>query len=149
MIIISHRGNLNGSLPERENSISYIDEAINVGFDVEIDVWYVNNVFYLGHDKPTYVIDFDWILERYKKLWIHCKDKNSMIFFQEQIYDINYFWHENDVLTLTSKNFMWVYPNNQPIRNSIAVLPEINNDDISKCFGICTDYPQKYINENK
>ena len=38
MILISHRGNVNGKLPNRENTISYIKEAIAKGFDVEIDI---------------------------------------------------------------------------------------------------------------
>ena len=38
MIYISHRGNTNGKNPARENTKSYIDEAIAKGFDVEIDI---------------------------------------------------------------------------------------------------------------
>ncbi len=36
--IISHRGNLDGPIPERENSPDYIDQAIKWGFVVEIDI---------------------------------------------------------------------------------------------------------------
>ena len=38
MILISHRGNTNGKNINRENTKSYIDEAIAKGFDVEIDI---------------------------------------------------------------------------------------------------------------
>jgi hypothetical protein len=58
--------------------------------------------------------------------------------------DLNYFWHQEDVLSLTSKKYIWVYPGKQPIENSIAVMPEIENDDISLCLGICSDYILKY-----
>ena len=34
MIFISHRGNLNGPEPLRENCPSYIDEALRAGYDV-------------------------------------------------------------------------------------------------------------------
>ena len=57
---------------------------------------------------------------------------------------LNYFWHEQDTLTLTSKNYMWVYPGKQPITGSIAVMPEIHNDDISKCLGVCSDFIKRY-----
>jgi len=60
----------------------------------------------------------------------------------------NIFWHENDTLTFTSKGFIWVYPGKQPVYNSIAVLPEIWNDEISECIGICSDWISKYKNEN-
>jgi len=59
-------------------------------------------------------------------------------------YDINYFWHEEDTLTLTSHNYLWVYPGKQPIKNSIAVLPELFQDDVSECLGVCSDFIKKY-----
>ena len=46
MILISHRGNTNGVNHEKENSISYIEDALNLGFDVEVDVWYKDGDFY-------------------------------------------------------------------------------------------------------
>ena len=58
--------------------------------------------------------------------------------------DLNYFWHQEDTLTLTSKRYIWAYPGKQPIENSISVMPEIKNDDISLCVGICSDYILKY-----
>ena len=35
---ISHRGNLNGPDRDNENKQSYIEFALNKGFDVEIDI---------------------------------------------------------------------------------------------------------------
>ena len=51
MILISHRGNVNGSILEKENSLEYIDNAICLGYDVEIDIWYKDNTIWLGHDE--------------------------------------------------------------------------------------------------
>jgi hypothetical protein len=39
---------------------------------------------------------------------------------------------------------MWAYPGNQPLKGSIAVLPEWKEDDVSQCAGICSDYIEKY-----
>ena len=50
MVIISHRGNLDGRKPGRENKPDYIQEALDAGYDVEIDVWMINNELFLGHD---------------------------------------------------------------------------------------------------
>ena len=47
MILISHRGNINGKNTEKENHPSYIDEAIKGEYDVEIDVWYVDEKLWL------------------------------------------------------------------------------------------------------
>ena len=53
MILISHRGNLNGKMPQNENHPDYIDEAIHAGYDVEVDVWMIDNELFLGHDEPN------------------------------------------------------------------------------------------------
>lgn len=144
MILISHRGNIEGPNDVRENSPFYIMEAITMGFDVEIDIWYKDGNLWLGHDKPQYKISEEWLKERSDNLWIHCKNVESLCFFNSLSYKFNYFWHQEDVVTLTSLNFMWVYPGRQPIKNSIAVLPEMFNDDIKDCIGICSDYIKKY-----
>jgi hypothetical protein len=58
----------------------------------------------------------------------------------------NFFWHENDLATLTSKGYIWASPGKQPIKNSIAVMPEWYKDDLSQCIGICSDLIVKYSN---
>jgi hypothetical protein len=147
MILISHRGNIDTKNPHLENKPEYIDEALNLGYDVEIDVWVVESVLYLGHDKPQYGITQHWLNERYKHIWIHCKNIEAMEWFNV-IDGFNYFWHEEDTITLTSRGVIWAYPGKQPIKNSIAVIPEMYNDNISACLGICSDNISKYKNEN-
>ena len=149
MILISHRGNINGKFESWENEPTYIDKAISEGYDVEVDVCYKDKMLWLGHDKPDYGIDFRWFRDRIGKLWVHCKNVEAVLYFKECGYDVNYFWHEEDTLTLTSHNHLWVYPGKQPIEKSIAVMPEIHNDDVSKCLGICSDYIERYKNNGK
>ena len=144
MILISHRGNINGPIPEAENKPEYIDDTIRLGYEAEIDIWKINHQFFLGHDKPQYEIDITWIDDRSNKLWIHCKNVEVLGFFNKFNFDINYFWHQEDIATLTSKKYIWAYPGKQPIKNSIAVMPEIHNDDVSQCIGVCSDYIQNY-----
>ena len=60
MIFISHRGNLSGPNPKLENSINYINEALKK-FDVEIDLWFHQRKFYLGHDMPQYEVDINFL----------------------------------------------------------------------------------------
>jgi len=144
MILISHRGNLNGKILEKENHPDYIDAAIKEGFDVEIDVWFNDGVLYLGHDVIQYQISSDWLKQRIGELWIHCKNIDAIEWFNQYGQNFNYFWHQEDTVTLTSKAYIWAYPGNQPIERSIAVLPELKKDNISKCMGICSDYIIKY-----
>jgi hypothetical protein len=147
MIYISHRGNLKGRDAASENQPEYIDEAINAGFDVEIDMWWVDGRIYLGHDEPQYEVDDIWLSHRADKLWVHCKNVELLNWIRSTT--LHYFWHEEDTLTLTSKQYMWVYPGKQPIIGSIAVMPELYNDKINKCMGICSDFVEDYKNKSK
>jgi hypothetical protein len=147
MIYISHRGNLKGRNVERENEPEYIDEAIKAGFDVEIDMWWVDGRVYLGHDNPQYEVDNEWLVDRADKLWVHCKNVELLNWIRSTI--LHYFWHEEDTLTLTSKQYVWVYPGKQPIIGSIAVMPEIHNDKIKKCAGVCSDFVEDYRKKGK
>ena len=74
MILISHRGNLDGVNPDRENSPSYIQEAISSGFDVEIDVHWCGNGIWLGHDGPECEVPISFLEEIKNGVWIHCKN---------------------------------------------------------------------------
>jgi len=147
MKLISHRGNINGRLENLENNPIYIDTAISSGYDVEIDIWYIDNILYMGHDNPQYTIDFRWLRDRLSKIWIHCKNIDSMIYLKESNYELNYFWHQEDDVTITSLGYFWTYPGKQLTPNSIAVMPEIKDfSGLSNAYGICSDYIEKYKN---
>ena len=67
MFFISHRGNLQGSEPNRENTERQIVRCINLGFDVEIDIWYLNDTYWLGHDEPSYKTSRDFLFRHKEK----------------------------------------------------------------------------------
>tara|TARA_B100000900_G_C20551680_1_gene704992 strand:+ start:1192 stop:1635 length:444 start_codon:yes stop_codon:yes gene_type:complete len=140
MFFISHRGNITGPNPKNENKISYINEAMSKNFDVEIDLWYEKKKFYLGHDSPVDEVDMNFLEN--KKLWIHCKNLDS--FYELSKYNLNFFWHEEDKITITSKGFFWNYPGTKLSKKSICVMPEKNNQDNLDCLGICSDFIKDY-----
>ena len=74
MIFIAHRGNLNGPNSIDENKPDYLLEAINKGYYVETDLWVIDNKLFLGHDKPQYEINIDFLLNIKDKLFCHCKN---------------------------------------------------------------------------
>lgn len=146
--IIAHRGNLNGPNEAEENKQDYILKAIAEGFDVEIDVWVkiINNKkeIYLGHDSPQYALEnnLKFLFENKDKLWCHAKNIQALEWLKAN--NFNTFWHQEDNYTLTSKGFIWAYPN-MPTQNGIYVLPERHNTVIDKnAIGVCTDYCYKY-----
>lgn len=135
MIIISHRGNLDGRNPNLENNPEYIDFALSKGFDVEIDVWYLNGSYYLGHDKPDHKVDIGWL--KNENFWCHAKNVDAMEKMMED--GIHYFWHENDRFTLTSKGIPWCYPNNYNKNGIVVILDDSLPSNLIS--GVCTDYP--------
>ena len=100
MILISHRGNITGPNEKRENSISYIEEALELGFDVEIDIW-VDKQLWLGHDNPETPCPTKFLIQNFRHLWIHCKNLEAMDLLS-QFRTLNYFWHEKDKIVLTN-----------------------------------------------
>jgi hypothetical protein len=147
MKLIAHRGNVDGIQIEYENKPDYIEHALSLGFDCEIDVKVKEGKLFLGHDEPQYELNIDWLEKYHTKLWLHCKDIEVIEKFHQLDSRggyLHYFWHEHDTLTITNRGYLWVYPGKQPIANSIAVLPELNNDDVSKCYGVCSDYLIRY-----
>ena len=140
MILISHRGNIHGKSPGLENMPEYISDTLNKGYHVEIDVWYKNG-FYLGHDNPQYSVKPNFLSQ--DKIWCHAKNIEAIIEMSKYP-KIHYFWHQKDDITLTSKGYIWAYPGKQPIKNSIAVLPEIYQDNLDVCKGVCSDYIINY-----
>jgi hypothetical protein len=145
MKLISHRGNLSGPNPEQENKPEYIAEALKQGYDVEIDVWFKDNKFMLGHDEPQYEFPFELIDQAYPKLWIHCKNIDALSKLNELDPNgskVNYFWHENDLGVLTSKSYIW---STNLINNGILVMPELfDRQPIETTMGICSDYIKNY-----
>lgn len=145
-IYIAHRGNINGKIEHRENSPDYIDESIKLGYHVEVDVRYIDGMFYLGHDHLQYGVTEQWLIDRYDKLWIHCKDIETLTYFVENPTGIRqgffkyhrFFFHDLDEATLTSNDVIWTV-SKTPIKNSIAVMPQLDMD-ITVCKGVCSDF---------
>ena len=153
--LISHRGNLTGRNPNEENSLSYMEDAIALGFDVELDLRVIEGKLYTGHDYPQYPIYSEWIFKYSESLWIHCKNYEAFKYASRHT-NLNYFWHENDKYTITSKGYIWAHVNSN-IRDldAILVLPERtmhmnNSEKVRKLTldvrGICSDYIRSISN---
>jgi hypothetical protein len=152
MKLISHRGNLFGPDKINENRPDYIITALSNGYDAEVDVWLdKDQKIYLGHDSPQYLIDENFILDNSDRLWLHCKNIEAMYMFSTKMPESNFFWHENDKFTLTSKNIIWTYPGKEVTPVSVMVhldpIPSGWETD-EGMYGICSDYIGRINSEN-
>jgi hypothetical protein len=144
MKLIAHRGLMNGPDQTLENTPDQIDKCLAEGFDVEVDVWWLNGRWWLGHDEPKIATSF-YFLKR-KGIWIHCKNELVLEKLVAHPRQLHYFWHQTDCYTLTSKGIPWIYPGKQPIYNGVTVLPEewMDLKDVKLLadngHGICSDY---------
>lgn len=147
MKLIAHRGNING-VNSKENSPEYIISTINLGYDVEIDLWIIDNKIYLGHDEPQYQTSLDLLSKYNDNLWIHAKNIEALTFLYNNSHTFKqFFWHQTDDVALTYNNYLWTYPGKLLSERSIAVKPEITsytNDELKKCYGICSDFIINY-----
>ena len=140
MLLIAHRGNLNGRQEEHENTVPYINAALEKGFDVEVDIWCEDRFLYLGHDKPLNLIDPVYL--KNPSLWCHAKNLDALNALS--LTKAHYFWHQNDDVTLTNKGYLWTFPGKKLFKKSICVLPETKKYEKINCYGICSDFILKY-----
>ena len=140
MKIISHRGNVRGPLPDKENRPSYIDCAIGNGYDVEIDLRIIDGELWLGHDVPQYKVEHSWLQPRKEYLWIHCKDLAAA----KECWEYQSFCHMGDPYTYTSTGKIWLHDLSMKIDNNV-IIPMIDDIDYAPMNGqpyaICTDHP--------
>jgi hypothetical protein len=135
MKLISHRGNTNGP-SNLQNHPDQIEKVLSLGFDCEIDLWFNDNKYFLGHDYPQFEVDEEFL--ELDRLWIHCKNLAAL---ENCPIGSNYFWHQDDDRTLTSKGYIWTFPNQKVGKKSIIVDNDKNwKSKNYDCFGVCSDY---------
>jgi hypothetical protein len=152
-MIISHRGNLDQSSKTLENTPEALALSVLNNIDIELDIWYENNKFYLGHDGPQY--EFDPIYYNYGiiNVFYHCKTIKTYVELKKYFLlskQIDLFMHDTDMAAITKNGLIWTYPGKELHKDSIAVMPELINiqylDEVIQLYrdkkikGICSDY---------
>lgn len=105
MNYISHRGNISGRNPKKENHPDYIKAAINEGYEVEVDIWYNNNQYCLGHNKPLYPIKKEFLRKYSCSTLLHCKDIKTYKTFYNNSIGNSFFFSDKDAITVLLENF--------------------------------------------
>ena len=145
MIYIAHRGLFNGPDVNLENRPQQVELALSQGYHCEVDVWYKDEKWFLGHDYPDYEIPYEFLEQ--PNLWLHTKNLDALYVLGANSI-LNYFWHQSDDHVLTSQGDIWTQPGKELTKDSIMVMPEyidntLQNTIGAKCVAICSDYVQK------
>jgi 3-deoxy-D-manno-octulosonate 8-phosphate phosphatase KdsC-like HAD superfamily phosphatase len=148
--LVSHRGNLDGPNVETENKPKHIIDALKL-FRVEVDCWYTNGNFYLGHDEPRYKIDKYFLFN--PALLIHCKDLNSFMELRNSEF-VNIFIQDSEPVTITSKqerifhsNYFDYVKENANSRDILVDLEygkNLKHEWSNRKFVTVTDYPGNF-----
>jgi len=158
MIYVSHRGNLTGPNPKEENKPKYIQQALDSGYHVEIDVWtkqtsfVKNGLIYLGHDKPERKAKLEFLDK--DRLICHAKDFRTLLnLLNQDLYHC--FYNDLEPFVVTSIGLIWLctpYPTNNKTldySNTILMSKDLGKEwyglpmsHYRKFKGICSDYIQ-------
>ncbi len=137
---IAHRGNTRGPDPQRENMPSYVDDALDAGFEVEIDFWATNNQKFLGHDYAQHLVTDPWLTQRRALLWVHCK--NVAAAQEAELLELNWFIHSTETHVRTREGFVWCFPGQPPIGERSVQLWFADSTPpypLSGISGLCAD----------
>ncbi len=152
MIIISHRGNLNGAGSQCERQ--HVEEALLRGYDVEVDVRSHVWRLYVGHDAPLFELPREWVrTEVSSRLWFHAKDErchDALALVGHRV-----FMHDDEPHGMVVPDgLLWVHPranNGASLESQDVVLldieghPKVDRSKLSKLpTAVCTDWPDEW-----
>jgi len=152
--LIAHRGNIEGP-SNNDNHPQHIAGAIALGYDVEVDIWFIDNKFFFGHDCPQYEISIDFINQYIDNILYHCKNLSCFIELLDR--RAHCFWHDKDDYALTNENYIIVYPTKDiptSFQSIYMLLPEYimcydgkNIEDVMhrNLHGFQTNFPHSHI----
>lgn len=151
MKLIAHRGLTEGPNDDLENNPIQIEFALSLGFYAEVDLWEIQNRWFLGHDGPRYEVSWDFINN--SQLWLHCKTAETLLALRSRTQLLRYFYHDTDLIVQTSYGDIWTYFGDPKTASkfSICVMPEATRSweaiaaeaKNGTWGGFCTDWPIK------
>ena len=142
----------------RANSRKVISHYLrNTDIGVEIDIWYFNDTFYVGHDYPEWEIPFDWLCEdgllftHLDNILLHAKSWPTYckLMSHDIMAHLHFFYHSTEPFAITSKGMKVInsdcHVSTSPFLEPIVMRPErLFKEDLFSLNRviICTDLPE-------
>jgi len=147
--LIAHRGNYKGANPHLENVPHYLEEALDKGYDIEVDVWGMGENLWLGHDKPKCQINYaeGMKLVPNPNVWWHVKNYEALIYLITRWPHLKVFSHESDNYAIVTGGYVWTAHTMFPVpsKKTIVMISEPSSLVLKRVFtedkvlGICCD----------
>lgn len=143
-IIIAHLGNIDGRQPKRENTLTYLNEALKAGWHICVDVVFRNGGFCLPNERGMTPAPPAFFSKQ--RVWCRTRDADTL----DALCNVgaHAFFASTDPMTLTSSQFVWTLPPANLSPRAIACFPELTDADWLERFepaGICTNSPAQYV----
>ena len=139
---IAHRGLIDGPNHQAENSMTTITEWCRQGRASEIDIWWHQGRFWIGHDEPREPVSPEFLRSEY--LWIHAKNPAALYHLQklsnEKGWGLRIFYHTDEDYVLTTTGDTIIYPGLPDMEGWTYMMPEMASMIPSVAAKICSDY---------
>lgn len=99
MILISMRGNISGVEERTQNKPYQVNEVLKTGMHCWVDVWWKDDIFYLGTDEPTYPVKQSFI--SMYSVWANAMDFVTLLKLTECKSPHNFFYRGEPILSNT------------------------------------------------
>lgn len=142
--IIAHRGLLEGPDNTLENRIDKIAQHCFNSITSEIDIWYKDGVYKIGHDSPGAEIPLDFLYNYRHLLLIHTKNVDTFAHFHDLRYhkgiDFHYFYHTEENVVYTSRGCVIPYPGVTVHNGWMDMMPERKKGAGGEPAMYCSDF---------
>jgi hypothetical protein len=143
MLYISHRGNLDGMEPEKENSPEYVQAVLDKNYHVLVDTWLVgSSSLALGTRYPQYPVSLEFM--KAKGIIARAATVETLEFLMSN--NIHCFLASHDEYTLTNGGLIWTRHGKKitGVQRCVIDMPEWYIPSFEKlaqtnAAGVCSD----------
>lgn len=149
MKLIAHRGNYQGIQSENENDPKYLLEALNKGYDVELDVWGMGENIWFGHDRPKHQPNYEKLMKLVSNpgVWWHSKNYEALVYLLKTWPHLKVFSHSSDAFGIVTGGYIWTEHSIFPVSSNKTVVMIAAPSkwvlqrvwDENKVYGMCCD----------
>jgi hypothetical protein len=139
---IAHRALIAGPDHKKENSIQTISSRCQQGLSSEIDIWFHEEEFWIGHDAPRERVTLEFLTSEF--LWIHAKNGEAFYKLQkisnEKGLGLRIFYHTQEHYALTTLGDTIILPGVPDVDGFCYMMPEMDNVTPTVAAKICSDF---------